>query len=136
MAAASTALLEVMDGDDAIGVDSKLPEFLPLWAKAGGVDLVSEDGRTAQLDAPEVAEALEWAVGLYNDQGGFSAVKSIRDSADFFGAENQFATDSLGAMPKKSADRKSTRLNSSHVAISYAVFCLKKKRRTVETHGQ
>src|SRR5690625_6389346 len=27
-------------------------------------------------------------------------------------------------------DRKSTRLNSSHVAISYAVFCLKKKRMT------
>src|SRR5437870_11509038 len=27
----------------------------------------------------------------------------------------------------KSLDRKSTRLNSSHVAISYAVFCLKKK---------
>src|SRR5699024_12748647 len=26
-------------------------------------------------------------------------------------------------------DRKSTRLNSSHVSISYAVFCLKKKRR-------
>src|SRR5207253_7309552 len=28
-----------------------------------------------------------------------------------------------------SADRKSTRLNSSHVAISYAVFCLKKKKK-------
>src|SRR5207253_2897295 len=28
------------------------------------------------------------------------------------------------------ADRKSTRLNSSHVAISYAVFCLKKKKTT------
>src|SRR5437868_13281731 len=27
------------------------------------------------------------------------------------------------------ADRKSTRLNSSHVSISYAVFCLKKKNR-------
>src|SRR5438067_10667086 len=27
-------------------------------------------------------------------------------------------------------DRKSTRLNSSHVSISYAVFCLKKKRMT------
>src|SRR5207253_9299147 len=27
------------------------------------------------------------------------------------------------------SDRKSTRLNSSHVAISYAVFCLKKKKR-------
>src|SRR5690625_5993089 len=29
--------------------------------------------------------------------------------------------------PPARADRKSTRLNSSHVAISYAVFCLKKK---------
>src|SRR5690625_6209523 len=29
-----------------------------------------------------------------------------------------------------SLDRKSTRLNSSHVAISYAVFCLKKKNLT------
>src|SRR5699024_9165873 len=30
-------------------------------------------------------------------------------------------------------DRKSTRLNSSHVSISYAVFCLKKKRRIANT---
>src|SRR5699024_12416042 len=29
---------------------------------------------------------------------------------------------------KEMADRKSTRLNSSHVSISYAVFCLKKKK--------
>src|SRR5437868_10058554 len=29
--------------------------------------------------------------------------------------------------PLRAADRKSTRLNSSHVSISYAVFCLKKK---------
>src|SRR5439155_26817209 len=29
-------------------------------------------------------------------------------------------------------DRKSTRLNSSHVAISYAVFCLKKKNKNVD----
>src|SRR5437660_4389183 len=32
-------------------------------------------------------------------------------------------------IPKVKLDRKSTRLNSSHVAISYAVFCLKKKMR-------
>src|SRR5690349_24243211 len=30
-----------------------------------------------------------------------------------------------------STDRKSTRLNSSHVEISYAVFCLKKKKATI-----
>src|SRR5439155_22680084 len=42
---------------------------------------------------------------------------------------------SLGSLPRcrtsarpGSRDRKSTRLNSSHVAISYAVFCLKKKK--------
>src|SRR5439155_27165670 len=29
-------------------------------------------------------------------------------------------------------DRKSTRLNSSHVAISYAVFCLKKKKKSID----
>src|SRR3712207_7220784 len=32
-------------------------------------------------------------------------------------------------------DRKSTRLNSSHANISYAVFCLKKKRRTPTRRG-
>src|SRR3712207_8378016 len=31
------------------------------------------------------------------------------------------------ACPRQRADRKSTRLNSSHANISYAVFCLKKK---------
>src|SRR5438874_6872091 len=31
-------------------------------------------------------------------------------------------------------DRKSTRLNSSHVEISYAVFCLKKKKKTKHLH--
>src|SRR2546426_7318692 len=33
------------------------------------------------------------------------------------------------------ADRKSTRLNSSHLVISYAVFCLKKKRREARAAG-
>src|SRR5256885_12290321 len=33
------------------------------------------------------------------------------------------------ALLHENADRKSTRLNSSHLVISYAVFCLKKKKR-------
>src|SRR5690606_39388074 len=36
-------------------------------------------------------------------------------------------------MPFLRQDRKSTRLNSSHVKISYAVFCVKKKTREEET---
>ena len=35
---------------------------------------------------------------------------------------------------KKFQDRKSTRLNSSHVVISYAVFCLKKKKKNTTIH--
>src|SRR5690349_24071992 len=34
--------------------------------------------------------------------------------------------------PGRQGDRKSTRLNSSHVEISYAVFCLKKKRKCLD----
>src|SRR5438874_4017767 len=34
-----------------------------------------------------------------------------------------------GQLHEKRTDRKSTRLNSSHVEISYAVFCLKKKKK-------
>src|SRR3989442_14631320 len=36
----------------------------------------------------------------------------------------------LPDLERPRGDRKSTRLNSSHVRISYAVFCLKKKKRT------
>src|SRR5437667_4200925 len=35
----------------------------------------------------------------------------------------------LGSLPVHFTDRKSTRLNSSHITISYAVFCLKKKKK-------
>src|SRR5207249_10801536 len=35
----------------------------------------------------------------------------------------------LSAEGRRVRDRKSTRLNSSHVSISYAVFCLKKKKK-------
>src|SRR5690349_22946949 len=44
-------------------------------------------------------------------------------------------TDSAGSIRLSSAsDRKSTRLNSSHVEISYAVFCLKKKKKKQKKH--
>src|SRR2546430_7127056 len=36
----------------------------------------------------------------------------------------------IGQTPDDHLDRKSTRLNSSHSQISYAVFCLKKKKKT------
>src|SRR5690606_41439904 len=41
-----------------------------------------------------------------------------------------FLTDIDTELRVRKIDRKSTRLNSSHVKISYAVFCLKKKKKT------
>src|SRR3712207_7064648 len=37
-----------------------------------------------------------------------------------------------GVEQRRQADRKSTRLNSSHANISYAVFCLKKKKKNID----
>src|SRR5437667_8044085 len=39
------------------------------------------------------------------------------------------------AQPSRFRDRKSTRLNSSHITISYAVFCLKKKTTNTYTYS-
>src|SRR5690625_3994472 len=44
-------------------------------------------------------------------------------------SENHHDIPAVGQRYGKKKDRKSTRLNSSHVAISYAVFCLKKKKK-------
>src|SRR5256885_6340219 len=45
---------------------------------------------------------------------------------DLQGRRQLLVEDDLPA-PERASDRKSTRLNSSHLVISYAVFCLKKK---------
>src|SRR3712207_9437755 len=47
--------------------------------------------------------------------------------AAHFGIQPHFGRDVVAV---KHVDRKSTRLNSSHANISYAVFCLKKKRKS------
>src|SRR3712207_7661577 len=51
------------------------------------------------------------------EDGGFAVVAGIQEVLDLIHILNE-----------TSEDRKSTRLNSSHANISYAVFCLKKKK--------
>ena len=96
---ANEATLQVEGGVNALGIDPKVPEFLPLWAKANGADLLSEDGMTAQLDSPEVVDALQLAVDLIDAHGGASPFLDFRGTWDFFGAANQFATDLVAAHP-------------------------------------
>src|SRR5579884_3926229 len=64
--------------------------------------------------ADELGLALEIGLGSFDKHA-----QSFR--ADLGSGEQQLA--------EYVEDRKSTRLNSSHVAISYAVFCLKKKKK-------
>src|SRR2546428_7048576 len=54
------------------------------------------------------------------------------------GESQPAAVPRLGAAPLSLRDRKSTRLNSSHDQISYAVFCLKKKKDLAKAsaHGR
>src|SRR5579864_9269109 len=52
-------------------------------------------------------------------------------AGELFVARRGQKTDGAAYVPQ---DRKSTRLNSSHMSISYAVFCLKKKKPNVAAH--
>src|SRR5690625_6456287 len=63
---------------------------------------------------------------------------SYRTAAEYFEVIENHTTTVLvpyekgkDYIAKFNRDRKSTRLNSSHVAISYAVFCLKKKKKKI-----
>src|SRR5689334_24813295 len=53
-------------------------------------------------------------------------VKAVSDGLDL---RRSFARKSRSSLSE--GDRKSTRLNSSHSSISYAVFCLKKKKKII-----
>src|SRR5690606_39546112 len=67
-----------------------------------------------------VAVRRDWLRG-WLDACGANPPRAIRVDADLL----------PGDAPRLCRDRKSTRLNSSHVKTSYAVFCLKKKKRPV-----
>src|SRR5690625_5356640 len=57
------------------------------------------------------------------------AIDKIRELLQYLDTQNFQGLDQSLSLALDNLDRKSTRLNSSHVAISYAVFCLKKKKQ-------
>src|SRR5258705_2377936 len=59
----------------------------------------------------------------------FPTVQAGEDLSGALPAVNALAQDEFDCVEVVFLDRKSTRLNSSHLGISYAVFCLKKKKK-------
>src|SRR2546430_8529998 len=80
---------------------------------------VEEDARPVQLPEDCVAMYLRYSRSELSD--------TWRSSADLERNDPHMHSQVNGATEQ---DRKSTRLNSSHSQISYAVFCLKKKKNT------
>src|SRR5437870_10543236 len=66
--------------------------------------------------------------GFKNEPKRCKACKAKRSENSGSGTYQRAETKTTCSQCGKETDRKSTRLNSSHVAISYAVFCLKKKK--------
>src|SRR5437899_9915930 len=64
-----------------------------------------------------------------SDADGRTAARAKRESAGTRSAFHPATRRAPNPGWKADRDRKSTRLNSSHLGISYAVFCLKKKKK-------
>src|SRR5699024_11281092 len=77
------------------------------------------------LNKQRIEERLEIVDGFYKD---FLARDALRETLKaIYDLERLAGRVAFGNVNARDLDRKSTRLNSSHVSISYAVFCLKRK---------
>src|SRR5699024_12664223 len=93
--------------------------------------------RTPIIFTPSLHDALPilWrAAGVLRHRGALSSFVKAAGSrligSDAAGASRRGGAAADPRHSRHRPDRKSTRLNSSHVSISYAVFCLKKKNIT------
>ncbi|TDC36100.1 extracellular solute-binding protein [Micromonospora sp. 15K316] len=119
-----------------IGIDPKIPEFLPMWAKANGADLISPDGRTAKLDDPKVVEALSTGLKLIQDQGGFGRFKSFRDTFDFFGAQNPLTKNQIVAWPMEEWFLNQAAKNSPKAELAVKPFVDRQGKPLTMSSGQ
>src|SRR5690606_42074526 len=113
-------------GDEPVGlVAGGLVAHLVLRVAGGDDPLVAELGLERERAGGD-ADALLVAVEAVRFEE--VAPEGVVDGVEVVLVGELGAGDLLGGVGVR--DRKSTRLNSSHVKISYAVFCLKKKKVT------
>src|SRR3712207_9022619 len=98
-----------MDNTGDAFYQKRVPKNAPDWVPTAHITFPS--GRTADEIAPDSVAVVAWCANL----GTLTFHPWPVDKTDV-------------ESPNQIRDRKSTRLNSSHANISYAVFCLKKKK--------
>src|SRR2546422_4381042 len=91
--------------------------------KVGMTTVFAEDGVAIPVTVVEASPNLV-AGHRTQERDGYTALQLGYEELDEKKAERRKTKPYLGQL-----DRKSTRLNSSHGYISYAVFCLKKKKK-------
>src|SRR3712207_7323133 len=89
------------------------------------------DTATTEIYTLSLHDALPIFYGRANDN--FELLKAWAGTTLAFAILQTGASNLLSRGFLLNLDRKSTRLNSSHANISYAVFCLKKKKKTYKT---
>src|SRR5207245_4587261 len=86
---------------------------------------------------PPISTLFPYTTLFRSDVKAHGAVETADDAiADCALTDDAVADGSVHAHDGAGADRKSTRLNSSHGSISYAVFCLKKKNTLQNVVGR
>lgn len=93
---AAKKMAVVTDGKPkVVGFDADLPGSAGLWLAVFGGAPNDATGRPT-LDAAKNLEALTWMKDLMDAQGGYAAIKSLKDSMDVFGDENQYVKNTVG----------------------------------------
>lgn len=134
LAGLTAKLARVRDGRiQRIGFDPRMPEFVALWAKANGADLVRDQ---PHLDDPRVVEAVRYTADLVRAQGGWAAFKAFRDTFDSFGANNEFVTGQVAAMAMDSWYVNTLAANSPDVDVTVAPFTDRQGATLTEAGGQ
>src|SRR5699024_11433783 len=81
----------------------------------------------AELNDEDLKQLHRTVAGIRDDYDHLRANTAVAKLIEY----TNYLTKNYGkSVPRAAIDRKSTRLNSSHVSISYAVFCLKTKPRS------
>src|SRR5262245_8558018 len=117
------------EGDLTVAAEKGTPEIINFMAREGRglICMPMTERRLEELDIPQMVP---------QNTARFETAFCVSIEAKYTTSTGISAADraatvlaAIGCRDARARDRKSTRLNSSHLGISYAVFCLKKKKK-------